>query len=297
MKFEYFRFLLTPVKDPQLPLHGEVTRADIIKEVFAQGSIYKFKSGRANFGLRIDYSHDGLVSAYVGKLTSKITRKSPEDGFVLSKVEDWPGSRIFINLNDERDTGRTLSAGQMIAFQVNKSAIQNPKNCLQEFAEKVNEAIVHKGFYLTINPMPTEKKKFWSVAKEHEGNIRKVVLTYTPPNLFEIGSSLENDLRQANTDFNTTSTQIVFENEAGSVTLPEDNQLLKETAEYIDHGGGHFKFTLTKGKKIITSTEGVKTETFEGLELTLESATPNNIEGAIRMVLGVQNDLLAGKNE
>lgn len=290
MRFEYFRFLITPVKDPQLPLHGVVTRDDVINEVFAQAATYKFKSGRANFGLRIEYSYEGLVSAYVGKLTSRTMRKAPEDGFAVRKVEDWPGSRIFINLNDEKATGRTLAAGQMIGFQINKKDIPNPKNCLRAFADKVNETIVHKGFYLTINPMPTERKKFWAVAREHEGNIRKVVLTYTPPNLFEIGSSLENDLRKANNDFNTTSTQIVFENEAGSVTLPEDNQLLKETAEYIDQGGGNFKFTLSKGKKTITSTEGVKTETFEGLELTLENATPNNIEGAMRMVLGVQND-------
>jgi hypothetical protein len=290
MKFEYFRFLLTPVKDPQLPLHGAVTRADVINEIFGQGKTYKFKSGRANFGLRIDHSHEGLASAYVGKLTSRIMRKPPEDGFALKKVEDWPGSRLFINLNDEKDTGRTLAAGQMIGFQVNKSAIQNPKNCLQEFANKVNEIIIHKGFYLTINPMPTDRKKFWTVAKEHEGNIRKVVLTYTPPNLFELGTSLEDDLKKVNQSFNTTSTQIVFENEAGSVTLPEDNQLLQETAKYIDEGGGKFKFTLTKGKKTVSSDGGVKTETFDGLELTLENANTTNIEGAMRMVLGVQND-------
>lgn len=290
MKFEYFRFLITPVKDPQLPLHGVVTREDIINDVFAQATTYKFKSGRANFGLRIEYSHEGLVSAYVGKLTSRVMRKAPEDGFAVRKVEDWPGSRIFINLKDEKDTGRTLAAGQMIGFQINRKDIPNPKNCLKAFAEKVNETIVHKGFYLTINPMPTEKKKFWSVVKEHEGNIRKVVLTYTPPNLFELGTSLEDDLKKANQSFNTTNTQIVFENEAGSVSLPEDNKLLQETAKYIDEGGGKFKFTLTKGKKTVSSDGGVKTENFDGLELTLENATTSNIEGAMRMVLGVEND-------
>ena len=290
MKFEYFRFLITPVKDPQLLLHGVVTRQDIIQEVFAKGKIYNFKSGRATFGLTIDYSLNNLVSARVGKLTSKNLRSSPDKGFEVKKVEDWPGSIVFINLSDEKETKRTLAAGQMIGFSVNKLAIRNPQGCLRAFADKVNETIVHKGFYLTINPMPTERKKFWAVAKEHEGNIRKVVLTYTPPNLFEIGNSLEEDLRKANNDFNTTSTQIVFENEAGSISLPENNPLLKESAEWIDNGGGEYKFYLSKGKKTISNEGGVKTESFDGIEVKMDEATPVAIEAAMRMVLGVQND-------
>ena len=289
MKFEYFRFLLTPVKDPQLPFIKETSREEILNEIFSKGKTYLFNSGRAKFGLTIDSLQNGLVMARIGKQTTKSLRASPDEGFAVKKVEDWPGSIIFINLNDEKSSGQLKSSGQVVAFSVNPAAISNPKNCLYALAEKINGVIVHKGYYLTINPIPTERKKFWAVANEHKGQIKKVVLTYTPPNLFDIGTTLENDLREANNTFNTTSTQIVLENESGNLELPETNKLLQETAEWIDLGGGSYKFHLSKGKKTISSENGVKTETFDGLELTLDTNNGNEILSAIRAVLGLSN--------
>ncbi len=290
MKFEYFRFLLTPVKDPQLPFHGEVSREDIIKDIFAKGKTYRFKSGRAQFGMTVDFFQNSLVSARIGKQTTKKLRSSPDEGFAIKNAEDWPGSCLFINLSDERITGKTHENGQIIAFSLNKIAIQNPKNCLRALADKINEDLIHKGFYLTINPIPTERKKFWTAAKEHEGKICKVVLTYTAPNLFKIGSSLEDDLKEINKSFNTTSSQIVLENDGGNIELPENNKLLQETAKYIDLGGGSYKFHLSKGKKTISSEDGIKTETFDGLELTLEGSAGDKIENVLKQVLGIKND-------
>jgi hypothetical protein len=117
-----------------------------------------------------------------------------------------------------------------------------------------------------------------------------VVLTYTAPNLFKIGSSLEDDLKEINKSFNTTSSQIVFENYGGNIELPEDNKLLQETAKYIDLGGGSYKFHLSKGKKTVSSEDGIKTETFDGLELTLEGSADDKIENVLKQVLGIKND-------
>jgi hypothetical protein len=291
MKFEYFRFLLTPVKDPQLPFHDALSKEDIIKDIFAKGRTYHFNSKRARFGMTVDFFQNNLVYARIGKQTTKKLRSSPDEGFVTKDAEDWPGSYLFINLSDEIITGKTHENGQVVAFSLNKIAIQNPKNCLRALAKKINEDLTHKGFYLTINPIPTERKKFWTAAKEYEGKICKVILTYTAPNLFKIGSSLEDDLKEINKNFNTTSSQIVLENDGGNIELPEDNKLLQETAKYIDLGGGSYKFHLNKGKKtVISSEDGIRTETFDGLELTLEGSVGDKIENVLKQVLGIKND-------
>ena len=78
-------------------------------------------------------------------------------------------------------------------------------------------------------------------------------MTYTPPNLFNLKNKLEDDLREANQTFNTTSTQVVLENEMGNLDLPKNNELLKESAEYIDQGAGSYQVHLSVGKKVIKS--------------------------------------------
>jgi len=290
MKFEYFRFLLTPVKEPQLPLHGKIDRDDLIAEIFSKNKTHIFKSRKANYGITIDFIKDGVARGRVGKKTTKKLRSSPEEGFTVKDAEDWPGSTIVINLNDEKETGKLREAGQIIAISVNKSAIQSSKKCLRAFAEKINEEIVNKGFFFTINPIPTEKTKFWAIAKKYKGQIQKVTLTYTPPNILQLGSTLEDDLREDNKVFNTTKTQVVFENESGDLDLPEANSFLNQSADYIDLGGGTYKFNLKNGKTTLTSENGIKTETFEGVELSLEANDEKEIQDALKLILGVEND-------
>lgn len=287
MRFEFFRFLLTPVKDPQLPLDGrKLDRSELIDDIFAEKKHYKFKCGKATYGFYVKNKIDSLVHARIGKWTSKKLHSSPENGFQAIQSEDWPGVEVFINLSDEKETGDTFKSGQVIAVQVNKQAINNPTPCLRSLSDEINKKISHHGFYISINPIVSEVRRFWSVVEENKGKIKKIVLKYTPPNLFNLKNKLEDDLREANRTFNTTSTQIVLENEAGSLELPRDNDLLNQSAEYIDQGSGSYSIHLTSGKKTIKSEAGVKTETFEGIELSLEASSKEGLIDLMKTVLG-----------
>lgn len=290
MKFEYFRFLLTPVHQQSLFSSEHKTREEIINSIFAQDNAYTFTIGKAAFGMTIDFSSDGLVRTKLGKQTIKNLHASPDQGFELNPTEDWPFCILLINLNDEKSSGMTEQAGQVMAFSVNKAAITNPTNCLQALAKKINETIESQGFHLTINPIPAKTKNFWAVAEKHKDNIRKVVLTYTPPNIFNLESNLEEDLKKANENFNITSSQIILENDAGHLELPEENELLKETAKYLDLGSGSYKFHLTRSKRTISSKDGVKSESFEETEITSNNPIPSVLMKTIRKVLGIEND-------
>lgn len=285
MRFEYFRFLLTPLSEPDLPFASPPTRKELIEDIFSRDQEYVFNSKKAQYGFVVDYFNNNIVRAKMGKHVAREIARPPSEKFKTDQIDDWPNCPVFINLSDEKENGRTRESGQLIAFGVNQQIIQNPKACLQAFSKKVNESLTTKGYYLSINPIPSEPQKFWAVAKKYEGQIKRVVLTYTPPNLFNLENSLEEDLRKNNKKFNTTKSQIVLENDAGSVHLPEDDEFLQQTSEYIDLGNGTYRFDMTKGKKTIKSEGSIKQETFEGIELHLESNDPKDIETAIKTIL------------
>jgi hypothetical protein len=291
MRFEYFRFLITPVQEPQLPLHEQMTREQLIEDIFSTDKHYRFKSGRASYGLAVQNRMDKMIQARIGRATTARLHLSPDKGFAEKVEEDWPGSYLLINLDDEKGSGKTRDYGQILAFEKNRTAISNSISCMRALADKINETIVSQGFFITINPIPTSKRHFWSVIDEYDGQIKKVVLTYTPPNLFNLQNSLEDDLRNANKNFNTTSTQVVLENETGHLKLPKDNALLKESAEYIDQGGGSFAVHLRDGKKkVVTSDTGVKTETFQGLELSIKGNNPEEVRTILETVLKTHDE-------
>ncbi len=288
MKFEYYRFLLTPIDEPELPLHGKLSREEVITKIFSKGKSYEFKSGKASYGFVLKSISDAhkMGIGRVGKQKSERLFGSPSEGFAEKQEENWPGSDVLINFDDEKSTGKTRESGQVMAIQVNRSAITNPTNCLRALADKINQEIILYGFYITINPILKPKKKFWSVVNENKGNIKKVVLIYTPPNIFNLQNKLSDDLKEANKKYNITSTQIILENEMGHLDLPDDDPLLEQSAEYIDEGQGSYQIHLSKGKKnVLKSEAGVVSESFEGFELTMHGQDAEQLKDVLEQVL------------
>ena len=285
MRFEYHRFLLTPLNQGQLSFSDRPSREELIEKVFSEEH-YTFQYRRTTYGFVKKFIRNKKVFGRIEKQRKTSIFLSPSKGFQEKQEEDWPGSHVFINLDDEKTTGQTEKSGQVIAVQCNKPIISSPINCLRALADKINEEILtNSGYYISINPILQDKRGFWSVVDEHKDKIKKVILIYTPPNLFELQNKLEVDLRKANEEFNTTSTQVVFENDGGHLKLPKDNNLLNESVDYVEQGAGGYKIFLKDGKKTIKSEAGVKTETFDGKELIIDSASDEEMDKIIQKVL------------
>ena len=268
--FEYYRFLLTPIEEAELPFHGKKDRKEIISEIFSPKKTYKFNNRGTDYGLRIELKADNYVYASIGKKVKKNIRTSPEEGFTKKEIEDWPGCDLFINLSDEHDTGKTKTHGQLIIMQVNDTDMRYRTTLLQKLASVINKEIQPYGFFLSINPILSENASFWSVVSKNKGKIKKITFSYTPPNLLNLNSSLEDDLREISSDFNSTKVQISLENSDGNLELSENNDLLKESAEYVDQGGGTFKLSC-KGNHTISSEDNIKTKTFMDVDITLRA--------------------------
>ena len=271
--FEYYRFFLTPIEEPELPFAEQKTREEVIEDIFSQNQTYKFRNRETDYCLYIKQKVGSYVFASIGKRVKKHIRTAPEEGFQTREIEDWPGCDIFINLSNEHDTGKTATQGQLILVQVNNVDMKYRLSILQKLASSINKNIQKYGFYLTINSIPSEKTLFWNVVKENEGRIKRITFSYIPPNLLDLKSSLEEDLRAVSGEFNSTRIQVSLENNDGNLTLSKENQLLKESAEYVDLGAGTFKLQF-KGskKKSISSDDSIKTEAFVNPEITLRSS-------------------------
>ncbi len=287
--FEYYRFFLTPIEEPELPFVKKKTREEVIEDIFSQDKTYKFKNRETDYCLYIKQKVDSYVFASIGKKVKKHIRTAPEDGFQTREIEDWPGCDIFINLSNEHDTGKTETKGQLILVQINNVDMKYRSSILQKLAASINKNIQKYGFYLTISSIPSEKTLFWNVVKENEGKIKRITFSYIPPNLLDLKSSLEDDLRSVSREFNSTKVQVSMENIDGNLTLSKGNKLLEESAKYVDLGAGTFKLQF-KGnkKKSISSDDCIKTETFIDPEITLRSQniTKEQLKAIMDILLG-----------
>lgn len=286
--FEYYRFFLTPIEEPELPFCQQKTREEVIDDMFSPDKTYKFRSREKDYCLYIKQKEGSYVFANIGKRVKKNIRTAPEEGFRTREIEDWPGCDIFINLSNEHNTGETAKKGQLLLVQVNNMDMKYRASVLQNLASAINRDIQKYGYFLTINSIPSEKTLFWNVVKENEGKIKKITFSYIPPNLLDLKSSLENDLRSVAGEFNSTKVQISMENTDGNLTLSENNKLLKESAEYVDLGAGTFKLQF-KGnkKKAISSNDTIKTESFVDTDITLrgQNLTKEQLTGIMNILL------------
>ena len=288
MHFEYYRFFLTPVSQGELPFEERKSRQQWIEKIFTEGETYKFVYRGTDHGFRIQKIIDKKAVARLGKSTEKKIVASPEEEFKEDLVTDWPGSHVIVNLDDEKNTGKTEEFGQVMVVQKNSQVFRNINNVLQYLAEEINKKI--NGYYLSINPITQKKETFWSVVDAHKGDIKRVTFTYTPPNIFNLKNTLEDDLREANKEFNTTSTNVSLENNDGNLALSKDNEFLKQSAEYTDKGAGNYTIHLKNEKKIIKSENQIKTKKIEVTELNISTNDTSLCQKLINCIFPVDKN-------
>ena len=174
VKFQYYRISLTGErKEPHLPLDGDVTREELIARIFSEENSYEFSVRKTQYVFIVSQLEGKMVVAKIGRKTERHLHDSPIHNFAEKTAEDWPNSNVFINLSDEKDSGKSAELGQVIAIQVNNDAISNPTRCLQFLAKKINETFFYENFYISIEPIVEENKGFWSEVEKHRGDIKK----------------------------------------------------------------------------------------------------------------------------
>ncbi len=279
MQFQYYRFFLSPI-DGNLFTQIPNSKENALKYIF--NNDYEGFYRGITYSICKEKTIDDMLLYRIAKHTSIQINKSPEEHFECEHVDHWPNVSMVIGINPEiNDT-----YGQIIAVEVKKNVINNPITILRRWADKVNENLAVYGYVLSINPITTEKN-FWAIVDKYKNEIEEVVFEYSMPNLFNTGDTLEEELKAANQSTNASKAALTLSNKVGTLNLSEDNTLLKQTAEYIENGGGEFKLKRKGVQTYIMSASKIKTQRFEIENLYVESQEGRTLKQMLKDILSM----------
>lgn len=286
MNFGYYRFLLSSLKQQEI-LTSERGRKKVIEDIFSENRRYEFVNNRVKYGFLVQKVIGNKVLARIAKEKPANLHASPLDGFAEKQEEDWPGSYLLINLDDEKETGLLKQSGQVIAMQ-HQSVIRSPINCLRLLATKISEEILADGYDMSINPISSGPKHFWSVVDLYKDDIKKIVLKYAMPNILNLKNKVEDDLKEVRDVYKASKTAIILESETGNLKIDENNSFVKESIDYIEPGGGSYIIYSRKDGEIIKSDDNVITEKFN--EIKIEGASAEELSIIFNKVLEKKHD-------
>lgn len=232
-----YRFFLN--KTDQLTLlenpDEKEDRVKMVKDVLTKP--YHFKHRRSELGYVSERYEDNFIYGKFGKRSKLAKILSPEDGFKKEFEENWPYCDVFIRLDGDTKNGQT------IAIERNTGIFSKPISPLQAWANKINETLSCEGYLLSIHPV-TEEKDFWAVVRENKDEIQQLTFSFSTPNLLNLRSSLNEDLKTLQKEYNATETSIGLSNPAGNLKISPESKLVKEGVEYITKGGGEYKLKI-----------------------------------------------------
>lgn len=279
MQFQYYRFFLSPI-DGNLFTQIPNSKDDALRYIFENDYEGLYKG--ITYSICKEKVIDDMLLYRIAKHTSVQINKSPEEHFESEHVDHWPNVSMVIGTNPEINN----AYGQIIAVEVKKSVIKDPITILRHWADKLNEQLVAYGYVLSVNPITIEKN-FWTIVNKYKNEIEEVVFEYSMPNLFNTGDELEDELKAANQSTNASKAVLMLSNKAGTLNLSEENTLLKQTAEYIENGGGEFKLKRKGVRPYIMSASKIKTQRFEIENLYIESQEGRTLKQMLKDILNM----------
>jgi hypothetical protein len=275
MKFQYFTFFLNPVANL---FEDKRNKIDILTEVLNMEKPLLYKSRGSQLAYVFNKQNNNYIVARLGRKSLIKRILPPNEQFEETKEENWPYCEVLFNLNKDPDKG------QKIAFEYKSYIFSSPYEQLKIFADEINSHLMLTGYAISINPV-TKEKKFWDLIKEHKGKIEKLSLSFNAPNLFGLKSSFNEELKEAQKEFNLTKTTVEFENPNGELLIPENAELVKQGVEYITKGGGEYSIKIKgHGRKVISSKNNIETKTFDFEELEVIAGTPELLEIVLKKI-------------
>ncbi len=278
MKFQYYTYFINSLGQKSL-FEDKRDKNEILKEILKEKIGYVYQGTEFAFVPVSCFEKENCILGKIGRKSLLKRNLPPEKEFEKTEEENWPYCFVVFNFNPNN------GVGQNVIFQVNSSVFSNPQSLLRKFSEEINTKLFNYDFAVSINPK-TKKEDFWNIVKRNKGEIEKVSLRFNAPNLFNLKNSLEDDLKESSNNYAATKMSIDLENPNGGVKISDQDEFIKQSAEYLTRGGGEYEFKL-KGKKTkINSKKNIVQKEFEEItEMNLESNDKELILSVIKSII------------
>lgn len=284
MNLEFFRIFVTHTQQLSLLGEGDTKHSKFLEALDIHKPV-SFKFDGYQYALVLQNRiGDTYAFAHLGKRSSSIIHKSPEEGFDDEEIPDWPTVPVFINLTDD------VKQGQSIAIGLGQRVVKKPQRLLDALVDELSRRIRSSGYELNINPI-TYNKDFWQIIANNGKNVERVSFTFTTPNLFRAKDKLDTELTDAGQIYAATQVGISLENKDGSLNLREDQDFPRRAVQYVADGGGQYSIRLKGVSKEIRNGEKVKSIHVDTIEIDNAGNSTKELESACAKIFSCLNSL------
>lgn len=232
-----------------------ISRKEFLTNIFNGIREFNYRTGEYAYvpfyqGNKITVNGDEYIIGRIGKKRMNKVGLGPSEGFHESKIEDWRSSVIIICLESDSQIvavqfERNLNYPELLKKMIN-STLFNERT--QE-----NNAGKWQNIYDVSPELIKNPSDFWGVFDESKGNIKKVVLSFNPPNgvVSEQAKKLKELIEDVQKSTNTDGVDVVLNAREGN--LEDHDGLLKDSVQYLMDGGGSADIIGERNKKLFSS--------------------------------------------
>lgn len=267
MKYHYMRlFLLAQERPPILEDTGSLppipTRKEYLEQVFKRRIDFKHRKNTFVYvPIGIEDFEDGpILIGRIGRAIATHENTPPEDGFDETTRTSWRAANVLIDTRDHSD-------GQKLAFQYHAN-VGKPLPIAESFVKHINEVNPDSGWIMEIN-LITERKSFWDAANKHKGKITSAEFTFVTPNILNIRSRLNDELKLKRKNHNAITASETLNNPDGNLNL--EGKDIEDSVNYISEGGGKSKLKVRNSTVYDSDKEEKLVEIEEDEPLTKEN--------------------------
>lgn len=253
--FEYFRYQLVPTKISQLTIDNVPFTTEKIKEMknqFFSEVITKIILRQNNKPLhtKVMYEGDQKYLLLVGN-----DRKVPYvEEFERKEIDSVPYSVIAIDNDPDK---------QIMAIRNDRNAFSSADTLSRIVERALNEKLNYYNIEIHVEAI-SPKENFWGAISKSKEDVVKIRFEIIKPNMSNLSSSLDQEIKEVIEDLNSHKSTITFEATSNG-TLENVNQAnvkLNNMVNYATDGGGNASVKF-KDKTTYTTKKNIRKKTVE----------------------------------
>ncbi|MGI6394522.1 MAG: hypothetical protein ACOX2F_07325 [bacterium] len=206
--------------------------------------------------------------------------------FKTEQLDSWPTIHVFVDIKTQR-----------ILIQKNSQAWIKTETPISLLLKRINEKLAHKCVYVQAEPIKI-RASFWNIVNSHKGKIKSIRFELVSPNMPDLYSNMQLDLKALKENVNVANTTVVLEaNASGVLCVPENNPFINGAVRYTEEGCGNVKITVkgSNRRKTIETNDQKRTIecAFDELGIEFKNAAPEQIKAVSKIIkdaIGVDDE-------
>jgi hypothetical protein len=251
--FNIYRYQILPVSQTiQLSIdepriHSVEDLVKLKNEFFAQAlrDIVTFEYPRGEVIHRKDVVAENL---FVIRFAARRRIRIQTRNFTVAKIDNFP--TMVVGINNDPNV-------QTIAIQINRQVFASTETIRHILEENLSAQMRRTQLIVRIEPI-FDEKKFWDEVRKYDRKIVQTDFELISPNMANIAGGLTIDLDQMHRSTNTKTTHLQLNSDKdGSLTLTEDDPIIKPIVDYVSAGGGNISMKIRGLARRIHTSKGV----------------------------------------